>query len=116
MFCKKCGKEISNDAVFCPHCGAKLKEEASVEAEVVTVSKKDSSSPYSRTLSLIFVCLGCFGISGIHRFYVGKIGTGVLWLLTGGCFGIGTLVDIIQIASGTFTDINGLPVLDWDVQ
>ena len=118
MFCKKCGKEISDDASFCPHCGAALtgEQKEAVEAEVVSVSKKDASSPYSRTLCLIFACLGCFGLWGIHRFYVGKIGTGLLWLFTAGCFGIGTLVDIITLATGSFTDINGLPVLDWDIQ
>ena len=45
---------------------------------------------------------------GIHRFYVGKIGTGILMLLTLGGLGIWTLIDIIMIAVGSFKDKNGL--------
>ena len=44
---------------------------------------------------------------GIHRFLAGKIGTGVLWLLTGGCLGIGWLVDFIMVCMGKFTDKDG---------
>ncbi|MEG2377352.1 MAG: TM2 domain-containing protein [Clostridia bacterium] len=44
---------------------------------------------------------------GIHRFMAGKIGTGILWLCTGGCVGIGWLVDFIMVCTGNFTTKNG---------
>ena len=70
-------------------------------------------SDKSRIIAFLF-CL-FLGELGIHRFYVGKIGTGVLWLLTFGLFGIGMLVDLIMIACGTFKDKQKRPVTEWTV-
>ena len=70
-------------------------------------------SRYSRMVALL-LCI-FFGGLGIHRFYVGKIGTGVLWIFTGGCFGIGYLVDLILIIVGSFRDKTGAPLLRWDI-
>jgi len=57
----------------------------------------------------------CFflGALGIHRFYVGKIGTGILWLLTLGLLGIGVLVDFIMILVGSFKDKEGKVLDQW---
>ena len=54
----------------------------------------------------------CFflGTFGIHRFYVGRIGTGILQLLTFGGLGIWALVDFIMVVTGNFKDGQGLPI------
>jgi len=59
--------------------------------------------------SWIAALLLCFfvGTFGIHRFYVGKIGTGILMLVTFGGFGLWTLIDFIMIAIGKFSDKQG---------
>lgn len=56
-----------------------------------------------------WLCLLLGGL-GIHRFYVGKIGTGIIYLLTGGLCGIGWIVDLIKILMGSFRDNTGAPL------
>lgn len=58
------------------------------------------------------LCLFLGGL-GIHRFYVGKVGTGILWLLTLGILGIGALVDLIMIIVGSFKDKEGKVLTEW---
>lgn len=60
-------------------------------------------------VAALLLCL-LLGFVGVHRFYVGKIGTGILQLITFGGLGIWALIDLIMIAIGKFTDKNGLPI------
>ena len=50
---------------------------------------------------------------GAHRFYVGKIGTGVLQLVTLGGLGIWMLVDLIMVITGEFKDKEGNRITEW---
>ena len=60
---------------------------------------------------LLILLLSIFlGFLGVQRFVVGKVGTGILYLLTYGLFGVGWLVDIITIATGNFRDKSGIVI------
>lgn len=65
----------------------------------------------SKTVALILCIIGFFGFAGLHRMYVGKVGSGVLHLLTYGFCGIGTIIDLISILSGGFRDSYGKPLM-----
>ena len=53
------------------------------------------------------------GWLGAHRFYVGKIGTAILMVVTVGGFGIWATIDLILILVGAFTDVEGRPLRRW---
>ena len=64
----------------------------------------------SKMVALILCILGFFGLAGLHRMYVGKVGSGVLHLFTYGICVIGTIIDLISILSGGFRDSYGPPL------
>lgn len=79
--------------------------QAAADSQTIPASQMSKKSKTAALLLCIFL-----GYLGVHRFYVGKIGTGVLYLLTGGLVGIGWIVDIITIAAGSFKDQFNLPL------
>ncbi len=68
-------------------------------------------SPKSRLVALLLCWF--LGMFGVHRFYVGKTGTGIVQLLTLGGFFIWALIDFIMIIIGSFTDSDGAVVFQW---
>lgn len=51
----------------------------------------------SKGTAYLLWILSIFGWLGIHHFYLGKIGKGIVWILTGGVFGIGALIDLFTL-------------------
>lgn len=113
-FCRHCGERIPEDAVICTHCGRQveeLKKEESTQPSIIinntntnvnTNTNKNINQVAGRagkeknkwTAFLLCLFLGGFGA---HKFYEGKIGMGVLYLLTFGLFGIGWFIDLIAL-------------------
>lgn len=96
-FCHSCGSEVNDKAVVCVKCGVAVNNNSS--GQVGPVSDKEW---------LVALLLAFFvGVFGVHRFYTGHIGIGVVQLLTlGGC-GIWALIDFILIVVGSYTDAQG---------
>lgn len=132
MFCSNCGADAGNERI-CPNCGNTVLQERQYvpqqyapqqmpniiinntntnvnknENTNVGAGSVNSVSPKSKTVALILAIF--LGYLGIHRFYVGKVGTGIIWFLTAGVFVFGWIYDIIKILSGTFTDGAGLVI------
>ena len=130
-YCAYCKTHILNRGQKCPNCGSTVfltdDEPARAPDMVYTTQQPEVRTVYvekpvvqtvyvERTLSsqkswvaALILCL-LFGVWGFHRFYVGKVGSGILFLLTFGWCGIGWLVDVITILTGSFRDRDGLPL------
>lgn len=54
------------------------------------------------------------GFLGLHRFYVGRVGSGALWLVSFGLLSVGWIYDLVMVATGEFVDDQGKRVLYWE--
>jgi TM2 domain-containing membrane protein YozV len=73
------------------------------EKSVLSIQKIESIG-YRKPLPSIYVCylllgFSIFGVCGLHRFYLRKYGTALLYLFTFGVFGLGTIKDILLMKS-----------------
>ncbi len=104
-YCKFCAARIPKEAVFCVHCGCQVEQIQTVQPapapapppQPVIINNNNNNVSAGRPKSKIVALLLCFflGEFGVHRFYEGKIFTGILWACTGGFFLIGWIIDFI---------------------
>lgn len=100
-FCERCGNVIAKDAVVCPLCGCQVAAFQQIQVQPIqqqtVINVTNTGKPKDKWVALLLCFF--FGYIGLHRFYEGKFGTGLLYFFTGGLVGIGVLVDLIRIAS-----------------
>lgn len=98
-YCQHCGSLIDKECIVCPKCGKQVAELRQEQPQIVINNSNMQNIPYKKEKNKWVAFLLCLflGEFGFHRFYEGKIGTGIIWLLTFGLFGIGWLIDLIRI-------------------
>lgn len=105
-FCQHCGAEIPADAVICTRCGRQVSQMNQPAPQVVINNTNTNTNTNTNMVGGVgrpknkwTALLLCFflGYIGVHKFYEGKIGMGILYIFTVGLFGIGVLVDFITL-------------------
>lgn len=113
-FCKECGQKIAKKAVICPFCGCQVEEMKGSEATpqiVINNSNQNQNQNANSNANVAGPLVGArlrrkwvsfllclfLGYFGAHKFYEGKIGTGLIYMFTGGLFFIGIVIDLISL-------------------
>ena len=106
-FCKHCGAKIPSAAVICTHCGCQVEEVKKSEQPSIVINNANTNTNTNVNAAMFGVraknkwvaFLLCFflGYLGAHKFYEGKAGMGILYLLTFGLFSIGWFIDCIVL-------------------
>ncbi len=108
-YCHACGSVIDAAAVVCPFCG--VSQSGALAGAAYGMELAGGASDKRLLIGVLLCVFG--GVLGLHRFYAGKVGTGVLQLLTGGGLGIWWLVDLVMLATGNFRDKDGRRIAEW---
>lgn len=125
MRCPYCGAEVKG--YICEYCDSEMtghqdkstnhnSDKDYYEKTTYRTQYFEYDGTVSRKNKWIALIL-CFvaGYYGVHYFYVGRVGKGILYLCTMGLFGIGWIIDIVKILSGNFVDNLGLPLQDGSI-
>ena len=99
-YCQACGASVASDVVACTKCGT-------IQSSALMTFESEK-----RIVPTLALCV-FFGFLGVHRFYVGKVGTGILQLLTLGGLGIWVMVDMVLLIVGAFRDGDGDRLTEW---
>ncbi len=90
MFCRNCGKELPENTAFCNYCGAQT---GNPQPGQPVYQQAPVNSDKSKIAAGLFALL--LGGLGIHKFYLGKIGLGVVYILF--CWtGIPSLIGLVE--------------------
>lgn len=128
MNCPNCNAEIQGS--ICEYCGTNIQSYSNLQAQNFkhkserthprisnnmnnhtsnkSTYSRSKKSPKKKSVAIVLCCLSFIGLGGFHRFYVGKKASGFLHLFTVGFMWIGTIIDLISLSKGNFTDSNGL--------
>ena len=124
-FCKECLVEVKGRMYCKEDLGNVIDEAKQQAAPTINITNSNESTNTntnvnanglglpprkSKTLALILCILGFFGFAGLHRMYVGKVGSGILYFFSYGICLFGTIIDLISILSGGFRDSYGQPL------
>lgn len=93
--CAKCKALMPSDMFYCLNCGKSFDDSNDFDAVHAQILKQ--SGIWKNKWVSFFLCI-FFGAFGIHRFYEGKIITGIIYLCSFGLLGLGWIVDIVRIA------------------
>lgn len=106
-FCKHCGAKIPEAAVICTQCGCQVEDMKRNEQPSIVINNANTNTNTNVNAAMFGVraknkwvaFLLCFflGYLGVHKFYEGKVGMGILYLFTAGLFGIGWFIDCITL-------------------